>query len=182
VLPSPWSILDLTSNRANLVGAGADTKLGINTPPGSPAGPSGGSFTIDDLTELELFGASTATVSFGTAGVLKLDASSQFSGQVVGFGTGGTGQEPTFTVNGSAVNTATHVYTVTPNAQLQHGSVMSDVRVDLTKTFDFTFDINVGNSDNGADGMGFVLHNDPLGRQALGDNGGSLGMLGINNG
>jgi Bacterial lectin len=101
----------------------------------------------------------------------------------VGSGTtGGTGQEPTFTVNGSAINTATHAYTVTPDAQLQHGSVMSDVRVDLSKTFDMTFDINVGNNDNGADGMGFVLHNDPLGHQALGDIGGSLGMMGINNG
>src|SRR5262249_54927271 len=89
VLPSPWSILDLTGTRANLAGAGADTKLGVNTPPGSPAGPSGGSFTIADTTELELFGPSTASVSFGTTGVLKLDASSQFSGQVVGFSTGG---------------------------------------------------------------------------------------------
>jgi hypothetical protein len=96
--------------------------------------------------------------------------------------TGGTGQEPTFTVNGSAINTATHVYTVTPNTQGQAGSVVSDVRVDLTKTFDITFDINVGNNDNGADGMAFVLHNDPLGDQALGGSGGNLGMFGIKNG
>src|SRR5262249_7293239 len=92
------------------------------------------------------------------------------------------GQEPTFTVNGSAINTATHAYTVTPNASFQHGSVMSDVRVDLSKTFDIMFDINVGNNDNGADGMAFVLHNDPLGNQALGGLGGNLGMFGIKNG
>src|SRR5262249_44013175 len=95
---------------------------------------------------------------------------------------GPPGQEPTFTVNGSAINTATHAYTVTPNAQNQHGSVVSDVRVDLTKTFDITFDINVGNNDNGSDGMAFVLHNDPLGDQALGGLGGNLGMFGIKNG
>src|SRR5262249_7079906 len=35
---------------------------------------------------------------------------------------------------------------------------------------------------NGADGMAFVLHNDPLGDQALGGLGGNLGMFGINNG
>src|SRR5215831_9546704 len=73
--------------------------------------------------------------------------------EVVTVNTGPPGQEPTFTVNGSAINTASHVYTVTPNAPGQAGSVVSDVRVDLTKTFDITFDINVGNNDGGgADG------------------------------
>jgi hypothetical protein len=56
---------------------------------------------------------------------------------------------------------------------------MSNTRVDLSKTFDITFDINVGNNPNGADGMGFVLHNDPLGHNALGDMGGGKGMMGI---
>jgi hypothetical protein len=59
---------------------------------------------------------------------------------------------------------------------------MSGTRVDLSKTFDITFDINVGNNDNGADGMGFVLHNDPLGNKALGAAGGGKGMSGIKNG
>jgi Ca2+-binding RTX toxin-like protein len=95
---------------------------------------------------------------------------------------GATGQEPAFTANGDAVNTAADVYTVTPNAELQHGSVMSDVRVDLGETFDLTFQINVGADDNGADGMGFVLHNDPLGHNALGGLGGAMGMVGITNG
>ena len=95
---------------------------------------------------------------------------------------GAAAPEPTFTANGDAVNTAAHTYTVSPNAELQHGSVMSDVRVDLSKTFDLTFQINVGADDNGADGMGFVLHNDPLGHNALGGLGGAMGMLGITNG
>src|SRR6185369_569562 len=95
---------------------------------------------------------------------------------------GSTGQEPTFADNGSAINTAEHVYTVTPDLAGQHGSVMSGTRVDLSKTFDITFDINVGNNDNGADGMGFVLHNDPLGNKALGATGGGKGMSGIKNG
>ena len=73
-------------------------------------------------------------------------------------------------------------YVLTPDASTKHGSFMSSERVDLTKTFDITFDIYVGNNDNGADGMGFVLHNDPLGKNALGDAGSGLGMMGINNG
>ena len=54
-------------------------------------------------------------------------------------------------------------YVVTPDAQLQHGSVMATTRVDLSKPFKLIFDINVGNDPNGADGMGFVLHNDAAG-------------------
>jgi hypothetical protein len=94
----------------------------------------------------------------------------------------GTGQQPTFSLNGSAVNTAAGLFTVTPDTALQHGSVMSGTRVDLSKTFDITFGINVGNNPNGADGMGFVLHNDPLGSHALGGVGGGKGMMGIQNG
>ena len=73
-------------------------------------------------------------------------------------------------------------YVLTPDAPMKSGSFMSPQRVDLTKTFDITFDINVGNNDNGSDGMAFVLHNDPLGDQALGGSGGDLGMIGIKNG
>jgi hypothetical protein len=46
-----------------------------------------GNFTITDNVELEVVGASTVNVSFasGSTGELKLDASSQFTGQVTGF-------------------------------------------------------------------------------------------------
>ena len=86
-LSSPSAIQDLAGNVANLSAAGADTKLGINTPPGTAAGPSGGNFTLSGTTELELFGPSTESVSFasGATGELKLDASSQFNGQIAGF-------------------------------------------------------------------------------------------------
>jgi len=88
VLSSPSAIQDLAGNAANLSAVGSgDTKLGINTPPGSASGPSGGNFTITGITELELFGPSTESVSFasGATGELKLDASSQFNGQIAGF-------------------------------------------------------------------------------------------------
>ena len=46
-----------------------------------------GNFTITDNVELEIVGASTVNVSFasGSTGVLKLDHSPEFSGQIAGF-------------------------------------------------------------------------------------------------
>jgi hypothetical protein len=90
LLSSPSAIVDLAGNSAILSGAGADTKLGINSPPGNPAGPSGGSFTVSGTQELELFGASSAAVSLasGSTGVLKLDDSIQFKGTVAGLALG----------------------------------------------------------------------------------------------
>jgi Ca2+-binding RTX toxin-like protein len=59
---------------------------------------------------------------------------------------------------------------------------MSEERVSLASSFNLTFQINVGNDDNGADGMAFVLHNDPLGNHALGGGGGAMGALNLHNG
>jgi hypothetical protein len=90
VLSSPSAIADLAGNAANLSAAGADTKLGINTPPGSSSGPSGGNFTISGSTDLELFGASSAKVTFepGDTGTLTLDKSQNFTGTVGGLALG----------------------------------------------------------------------------------------------
>jgi hypothetical protein len=89
-LPSTASITDLAGNNANLSAAGANLGLQINTTSTGPAGPSGGNFTISGTTELELFGASTANVTFaaGDTGTLRLDASSQFNGTVAGLALG----------------------------------------------------------------------------------------------
>ena len=72
-------------------------------------------------------------------------------------------------------------YVLTPDAPSKHGSFMSPKRVDLSTAFDITFDINVGNNADGADGMGFVLHNDPLGTSARRSRR-RQGMSGIKNG
>ena len=41
---------------------------------------------------------------------------------------------------------------------------MSNVRIDLRADFQLSFDLYLGNKDaGGADGMAFVLHNDPFG-------------------
>ena len=56
-------------------------------------------------------------------------------------------------------------------------------RLDLGADFDFSFDLYLGNKDaDGADGMAFVLHNDPFGADATGGGGGCLGASGIRNG
>jgi Ca2+-binding RTX toxin-like protein len=92
-------------------------------------------------------------------------------------------QPVTLITNGAATYDAAHKsYVVTPDAQFQHGSVMAATRVDFSKAFKLTFDINVGNDPNGASGTGFVLHNDPAGINALGAAGGGQGLMGIKNG
>jgi hypothetical protein len=97
--------------------------------------------------------------------------------------TGSETQAVAFVTNGDAsVGVEPHTFTVVPNAELQHGSVTSEGRISLAAAFSLTFEINLGASDAGADGMAFVLHNDPLGNQALGGLGGAMGALNILNG
>jgi hypothetical protein len=89
-LPASSSIADLAGNNANLSGAGANLGLGINTPAGAAAGPSGGNFTLSGSTALDLFGASNASVSFapGSTGTLTLSDSQAFAGTVAGLALG----------------------------------------------------------------------------------------------
>ncbi|MEO8094962.1 MAG: galactose oxidase-like domain-containing protein, partial [Pseudolysinimonas sp.] len=90
---------------------------------------------------------------------------------------------PAWVTNGDASATATNSFVVTPDAALQHGSVMLEDPVDLSNPFSLTFDLNFGTKDAaGADGMAFVVHNDPDGNAALGSVGGGVGVLGIENG
>ena len=67
---------------------GTPAEFHVNPPTAATAGPSNGEFTISAKTELELFGASSANVSFAPAadGTLKLDASCKFTGNISGFG------------------------------------------------------------------------------------------------
>jgi PKD repeat protein len=82
-----------------------------------------------------------------------------------------------YTVNGNASANNCHCYTLTPNANNQSGSVWNNFKIDLTQSFDFNFDINLGcNDGNGADGIVFVLQ--PI-STSVGSNGGGLGFSGI---
>ena len=86
-------------------------------------------------------------------------------------------------LNGTASHTyGSNAFTLTTDNLWQAGSVMSDKRIDLTHDFDLSFDVLMGNKANAADGMAFVLHNDPLGNSALGRSGDGLGAAGLLNG
>jgi VCBS repeat-containing protein len=94
-----------------------------------------------------------------------------------------TGGLPAMTASGSttAVQGSAGEYTVT-NALDQLGGLMSNARIDLSQNFVITFEMNFGANDFGADGMGFVLHNDPRGAATIGWGGANLGLMSIVNG
>ena len=66
------------------------------------------------------------------------------------------------TVNGNDI-------IVTPESGNQAGAAWLDTPVDLSSDFDITLMVNLGDRDNGADGLSIVLQNDPAGTAALGD-------------
>jgi gliding motility-associated-like protein len=81
-----------------------------------------------------------------------------------------------YTVNGNATRDNCHCYTLTPNLLTQSGSVWNKIKIDLSQSFDFVFDINLGCSDAGADGIVFVLQ--PI-STSVGTTGGGLGFEGV---
>jgi gliding motility-associated-like protein len=81
-----------------------------------------------------------------------------------------------YSVNGHANQTSCNEYTLTPNAGTQSGSVWNNIKIDLTQSFDFNFEVYLGNNDAGADGIAFVLQ--PI-STSVGTSGGGLGYQGI---
>ena len=79
----------------------------------------------------------------------------------------------TFNLGGNASYAlAPDELTLTPNARDQSGAALSITRIDLRQNFNISFDIFLGNNDfDGADGVGFVLHNSPDGVNAIGAGG-----------
>ncbi len=82
----------------------------------------------------------------------------------------------------AAFDAANNEYILTQAVNNQTGTVMSTSRIDLSQAATFSFDVFLGANDGGADGLGFVLHNDPAGVNAIGATGGGLGLSGIVNG
>ncbi|MBY0227426.1 MAG: DUF1929 domain-containing protein [Hyphomicrobium sp.] len=74
------------------------------------------------------------------------------------------------------------VFRLTADLTNVSGNIMSNERILLTHDFSISFNIFLGRNDRGADGMAFVLHNDPAGAEANGGRGGALGAAGIRNG
>lgn len=82
-----------------------------------------------------------------------------------------------YTVNGNAQQVSCRCYTLTNAQPTQSGSVWNNNKIDLSNSFDFVFEITLGNMDNpGADGMAFVLQ--PI-SSSVGSSGSGLGFQGI---
>ncbi len=86
------------------------------------------------------------------------------------------------TLSGSATSVASDTIRLTPNTGSQSGGAQSSFEIDLGTDFNLTFSVYLGSSDAGADGVTFIMHNDPAGALALGDMGGGLGAMGITDG
>lgn len=88
-----------------------------------------------------------------------------------------------FTLNGTAHNVAPDIVRLTDLEGVQFGSAFSQQKIDLTKSFELDFSVNLGVLDwFGADGISLIFHDDPRGRTALGERGEGLGARGIING
>lgn len=77
------------------------------------------------------------------------------------------------TMTGASMITDCNCFRLTTATNNQKGAIWSPVAIDLNNSFDMTFNIYLGTSDTwGADGMAFVLQQNPTG---IGDVGYSLG-------
>ena len=70
---------------------------------------------------------------------------------------------------------------LTPAAKNQIGGAATPYRIDLRQDAEISFEIFLGTSDTGADGLALALHADPRGA-VLGAGGSKLGLGGIANG
>lgn len=86
------------------------------------------------------------------------------------------------TLSGSATSVSSDTIRLTPNLGTQGGAVQSSFEIALNTDFSLSFSVYLGTSDAGADGVTFVMHNDPAGALAQGANGGGLGASGIADG
>jgi hypothetical protein len=80
-------------------------------------------------------------------------------------------------VNGSSLDTIL----LTPDVVSQRNSAMSTSEINLTSDFSLSFNLYFGTNNDGADGITFILQNDPNGSSAIGSNGEGLGAKGITN-
>ena len=83
-----------------------------------------------------------------------------------------------FELQGSATAISATEYQITPANNNQYGSAMSKHTVSMLQDFSIDAEIYLGTNNGGADGMTFVLHNDPRGSSAIGNGEGStLGAM-----
>ncbi|MFD0799218.1 beta strand repeat-containing protein, partial [Maribacter chungangensis] len=89
-----------------------------------------------------------------------------------------------FQLNGAATQINANTIQLTAAATYQAGSMMSQGRIDFTKSFELRMEANLGSitTAGGGDGIAIVFHNDPAGINAVGGNARGLGAVGIQNG
>jgi gliding motility-associated-like protein len=84
---------------------------------------------------------------------------------------------PQYILNGSAQKNSCNCYTLTPATLTQSGSVWNSNKINLTSSFDFWFNVNLGCLDaNGADGIVFILQ--PI-STSIGSTGEGMGFAGV---
>jgi hypothetical protein len=162
-LPTGSAIADQKGNTAVMSSAAGNLGLQVNTANTGPAGTPGGSFAIAGNSQVELFGASAASVTFapGSTGTLLLDQSSAFAGTVAGLALGNYLDLADLAYQ----NNVTPVYT--PNGGNTGGSLMvkegaSTVNIALLGSY------MAGSFVASSDGHGGTLVTDPpSGQQPL---------------
>lgn len=93
------------------------------------------------------------------------------------------GQNSEYTTVGNATSPEPHdcvILTTATNAQRGCAWQMNTT-LDFNQDFTYDLSINMGSDPSGADGLCFVIHNDPDGLCACGGAGGGMGALGISN-
>ena len=86
-----------------------------------------------------------------------------------------------FNIGGNATVNADNSITLTTATNNQAGYAWSTTQLDFQEDLSINFSVYLGNNNNGADGIGFAFHNDPAGSSAQGNNGGGLGIGGLQN-
>jgi hypothetical protein len=81
---------------------------------------------------------------------------------------------PYYCMSGQAseINSGSNCVQMTPNKQAQIGCMWNTTQINMSSAFDYTFSVNLGTNDgNGADGITFVMQNNPAGLSACGNSG-----------
>ena len=87
-----------------------------------------------------------------------------------------------YCVTGNGIDQGNGCAQLTSATNGQLGSIWdADDRLDFTTDWAFDFSVYLGSNDNGADGICFVIQDDPAGLSASGSSGGSMGAGGITN-
>ncbi|MCC5944558.1 MAG: lectin [Bernardetiaceae bacterium] len=84
-------------------------------------------------------------------------------------------QAQDFALMGTATDLKNDCILLTPDKPYQEGLAYHRRKIDLNQFFEIEFDVYFGDKDEGADGITFVIHNDPRGYGAYGTWGECMG-------